>query len=211
MDAVGAAKAKSGNQARTAQSEAPPSANDPVGLQGPTPRRVFYGLPCANCGTYYASDLSICPICKSSERVLPTPISRPALSSNPDVSSEFDELEREREQFLKEFKAQLFAAHTQLNTATSFRCTLEKNHAESSEPAAICKSCYAKLQQEAGRLEAALHIDLKEAAQIVYEAVWADSSDPSKTYANAAQALLTELRKRAGVNTVMSTLQPYAN
>jgi hypothetical protein len=34
--------------------------------------------------------------------------------------------------------------------------------------------------------EAALHIDLKEAAQIVYDAVWADPSDPSKTYINAA-------------------------
>jgi hypothetical protein len=41
--------------------------------------------------------------------------------------------------------------------------------------------------------------------------VWADSSDPSKTYANAAQALLTELRKRAGVSTVLTSLQPYAN
>ena len=45
----------------------------------------------------------------------------------------------------------------------------------------------------------------------MYDAVWADSSDPGKTYANAAQALLTELRKRAGVSTVLTTLQPYAN
>jgi hypothetical protein len=211
MDAVGVAKAKAGNQAKTAQPETPSSANDQGLLQEPTPRRVFYGLPCASCGTYYASDLSTCPICKSAERVLPTSISAPPLPATPDLASEDNELERERELFLKEFKAQLFAAHSQINTATNFRCTLEKNHHENSEPAAICKSCYAKLQEEAGRLEAALHIDLKEAAQIVYEAVWADSSDPSKTYANAAQALLTELRKRAGVNTVMSTLQPYAN
>jgi len=48
-------------------------------------------------------------------------------------------------------------------------------------------------------MEAALHIDLKEAAQVVYEAVWSDPSDPSKTYQNAAQALLTELRKRSGI------------
>ena len=67
------------------------------------------------------------------------------------------------------------------------------------------------MQERADRLEAALHIDLKEAAQIVYEAVWADSSDPGRTYANAAQALLTELRKRAGLSTVLSTLQPYSN
>ena len=48
-------------------------------------------------------------------------------------------------------------------------------------------------------MEAALHIDLKEAAQIVYEAVWSDPSDPSKTYRNAARALLTELRQRSGI------------
>jgi len=51
-------------------------------------------------------------------------------------------------------------------------------------------------------MEAALHIDLKEAAQVVYEAVWSDPSDPSKTYQNAAQALLTELRKRSGIVSV---------
>ena len=48
-------------------------------------------------------------------------------------------------------------------------------------------------------MEAALHIDLKEAAQIVYDAVWSDPSDPSKTYQNAAQALLSELRQRSGI------------
>ena len=52
-------------------------------------------------------------------------------------------------------------------------------------------------------VEAALHIDLKEAAQIVYDAVWSDPSDPSKTYQNAAQALLTELRKRSGIKKPM--------
>jgi hypothetical protein len=108
-------------------------------------------------------------------------------------------------------KAQLFAAHTQINTAANFRCAIEQNHRDESEPAAVCKSCYDQVQERADRLEAALHIDLKEAAQIVYDAVWADSSDPGKTYANAAQALLTELRKRAGVSTVLTTLQPYAN
>jgi len=48
-------------------------------------------------------------------------------------------------------------------------------------------------------MEAALHIDLKEAAQIVYEALWSDPSDPSK-HQDAAQALLTELRKRSAIN-----------
>jgi hypothetical protein len=48
-------------------------------------------------------------------------------------------------------------------------------------------------------MEAALYMDLKEAAQIVYDAVWSDPSDPRKTYQNAAQALLTELCERAGI------------
>jgi hypothetical protein len=40
---------------------------------------------------------------------------------------------------------------------------------------------------------------LKEAAKVIYDAVWSDPSDPSKTYLNAARAILTELRKRAGI------------
>jgi len=31
--------------------------------------RILYGLPCAGCGTYYASHVELCPICQSSERV----------------------------------------------------------------------------------------------------------------------------------------------
>ncbi len=27
------------------------------------------GLPCSNCGAYYAVDLPVCPICKCSQRV----------------------------------------------------------------------------------------------------------------------------------------------
>ena len=57
-------------------------------------------------------------------------------------------------------------------------------------------------------MAASLHMDLKEAAQIVYDAVWADSSDPNKTYQNAALTLLTELRKRAGIRLLMGPLQP---
>ena len=60
-------------------------------------------------------------------------------------------------------------------------------------------------------LEAAMHMDLKEASQIIYDAVWADPSDPSKTYLNAAQALLAELRRRSGVTNVFGPLQPGMN
>ena len=60
-------------------------------------------------------------------------------------------------------------------------------------------------------MEAAMHIDVREAAQIIYDAVWADPSDPAKTYQNAASALLTEIRKRAGMDIVLTTLQPYTH
>jgi len=52
---------------------------------------------------------------------------------------------------------------------------------------------------------------LKEAAQIVYDAVWADSSDPGKTYENAAHALLTELRRRSGVTPTFGLMKPLTD
>jgi hypothetical protein len=88
---------------------------------------------------------------------------------------------------------------------------LDQKHDGNVEPAAICHSCYGEVRQQADRLEAALHMDIKEAAKIVYDAVWADTSDPNKTYLNAASALLTELRKRAGVAQVLGANQPLAH
>ncbi|MGA8309984.1 MAG: hypothetical protein WB755_08135, partial [Terriglobales bacterium] len=76
------------------------------------------------------------------------------------------------------------------------------------EPAAVCEECYIRLQGRVDLLEAALHMDLKEATQVIYDAVWSDTSDPSKTYHNAARAILGELRKRAGVSAVLGPLQP---
>ena len=153
----------------------------------PGPRHVGYGLPCAKCGTYYMADLSVCPICKCADRISPTTIRAPAGLQNaqPDAT----ELE-ERETLPKEFKSQLSA---------SLRCSLEQNHQGGDEPAAICRPCYDHLQERVDLMEAALHMDLKEAAQIVYDAVWSDPSDPRKTYQNAAQALLTELCERSGI------------
>ena len=31
-------------------------------------KKILYGLPCANCRSYYPSDLAICPICQCGER-----------------------------------------------------------------------------------------------------------------------------------------------
>jgi len=166
----------------------------------PGPRHIGYGLPCSKCGTYYMADLSVCPICKCAERISPTTLRAPAGLQNAQSLLDTEEPEEEREPFSKEFKSQLFSAHLRINTAANFRCTLEENHEGGHEPATICRPCYDHLQERANLMEAALHIDLKEAAQIVYDAVWSDESDPSKTYQNAAQALLTELRKRSGIN-----------
>ena len=171
-------------------------------------RRVCYGLPCAHCHTYYDAEQSVCPVCKSNQRVSPTEAPAPSVPAADPLPS-LDDLEEERERFLKEFRSELFSANMQINAAASFRCSLEENHEGSAEPAAICKGCYDHLQQKADQMEAAMHIDVKEAAQIVYDAVWADPSDPAKTYQNAASALLTEIRKRAGINIVLTTLQPY--
>jgi hypothetical protein len=173
-------------------------------------RRVGYGLPCAKCRTYFAANLTTCPVCKGSERVSPTAVAvqtTAVLSESPDP----DALEAERERFLREFKSQVYASHTQINAAAAFRCTLEANHSEDSEPASVCKSCYDHLQQKVDVMEATMHMDIKEAAQVIYDAVWSDPSDPSKTYTNAAQAILGEMRKRAGISAVLGPHQPLSH
>jgi len=185
--------------------------------RAPESKSVGYGLPCANCHAYYPADMHVCPICKSPDRVSPTapqaPPSATAQSAS-HLSSQLGsgaQIDNERERFLKELKSQAFASHTQINAAATFRCVLEHQHSGATEPAAVCHSCYGEARQQADRLEAALHMDAKEAAKIVYEAVWADTSDPNTTYLNAATALLSELRKRAGIGLLLGTHQPLAH
>jgi hypothetical protein len=127
-----------------------------------------------------------------------------------EAAPEASAVEKEREAFLKEFKSQLFAAHAEVTSSPAV-CALGEHPAESAEAASICKPCYDKLQERIDVFEAALHIDVKEAAQIVYDAVWADPSDPSKTYTNAATALMTELKKRAGVAGMIGPFQPLGS
>lgn len=172
-------------------------------------RAFGYGMPCAKCRAYYPSDMHACPICKSQERVSPAavgPIPASAASPQADEAKLMTE-ERER---LRELKSQIYASHTQVGAATTFRCALDQNHKGAVEPAAVCHACYGEVRQQADRMEAALHMDTKEAAKIVYDAVWADTSDPNKTYLNAAAALLSELRKRAGIGILLGGNQPLA-
>lgn len=191
--------------------------------------RAGYGLPCANCGTYYTADLNACPVCQSTERVaandagaeivnevatqmLPAHVSGAQVTLEGELVPDEGQLMAERDRFLREYKAKLFATH-KLNAAVTFHCTLDRNHASGYEPASVCKSCYEEMEQKADRLDAALRMDLKEAAQIIYEAVWSDPTpgDPGRTYQNAAEALLVELRRRAGTTLLLGSLKPYAH
>jgi hypothetical protein len=175
-----------------------------------------YGMPCAKCRLYYPANLDTCPACNSQERVSPNvalavPAAQPAAEPVPDdFAVEQQRVEQEREEFLKQFKSQLLAAHAEVANSPAV-CTLGEHHVQEPEAASICKPCYERLQERVDVCEAALHIDLKEAAQIVYDAVWADPSDPSKTYTNAASALITELRKRSGVSSLLGPFQPLGN
>jgi hypothetical protein len=170
-----------------------------------------FGLPCSNCRLYYPANLDVCPACNSRERVSPSVVPAiPKVQAAAEPSPDTAIVEQEREAFLKEFKSQLFAAHAEVSSSPAI-CTLGEHHVEGAEAATVCKPCYDRLQERLDVCEAVLHIDLKEAAQIIYDAVWADPSDPSKTYTNAAIALLSELRKRSGVSSLLGPFHPLGN
>jgi len=173
-------------------------------------KAVGYGLPCSKCHLYYSADLDSCPTCHHKERVSPVIPKIPprAVETVPDPVPDNALLEAEREEFLRQFKSQLVEAHANALSAPDAACRLEENHQGVPASAEICSRCHERVQERLDACEAALQIDLKEAAQIVYDAVWADASDPSKTYQNAAGALLTELRKRAGISAVLGPFQP---
>ncbi len=172
-----------------------------------------YGLPCSKCHLYYPADLDVCPTCKHSERVspvapkIPPRVAQTVSEPIPDTAV----VEQEREEFLRQFKSQLMEAHAGVVNAPESVCKFGEHHSGEPAHAEICPACYERLQERLDVYEAALHLELKEAAQIIYDAVWADPSDPSKTYQNAAGALLTELRKRAGMTTVLGPFQPLSH
>jgi len=185
-------------------------------------RPMRFGLPCANCKAYYASDLLACPICKCAERVPAAAQSansckKPSvgvlqnglgpcihLDSTPGCKPPMQlalHCEEDEERFLWESRLLLCAHSDEIDVRQTTLCVLDENHNTQSEYASICLSCYNRLHEKLARTEAVLLIDLREASQIVYEAVWTDPSpaDPSRTYQSAAQALLNELCHRAGV------------
>ena len=181
--------------------------------EGDATKLSGYGLPCAKCRLYYPANLDICPTCHHHERVspvvpkVPPKVTQTALDPVPDSAV----VEQEREEFLRQFKSQLVEAHAEVANPTGAVCTLGEHHAGDETDAVICKACFERLQERLDLCEAALHMDMKEAAQIIYDAVWADPSDPSKTYENAANALVAEIRKRAGINSLMVPFQPLSD
>ena len=174
-----------------------------------------YGLPCAQCHLYYPADLDHCPTCESEDRVSPNVSQAMSRTQGAEDAPEVlevepEKVEKEREEFLKQFKSQRYIAQEEASNSPAV-CSLAERHVDLPETATICKPCYARLQERVDVFEAALHIDLKEAAQIVYDAVWADPSEPSKTYTNAANALMTELRKRSGVSILLGPFHSMGN
>lgn len=172
-----------------------------------------YGLPCSKCHLYYPANLDVCPTCHHNERVspvvskVPPRVAQPAPDPIPDTAA----VEQEREEFLRQFKSQLLEAHAEVVNAPESICKFGEHHSGEPASAEICTACYERLQERLDVFEAALHLDLKEASQIIYDAVWADPSDPSKTYQNAANALLTELRKRAGMSSLLGPFQALSH
>jgi hypothetical protein len=194
----------------TQTTERATKATPPIASQA-VPKQTGYGMPCANCKTYYAADLKACPVCKAAERISPMAVPARSTVSASELCPDPIALEEERERFLRDFKTQVFASQLPMSSNGSLSCAHEENHPGGPEPATVCQDCYDRLQERVDVLEAALHMDLKEAAQIVYDAVWADPSDATKTYENAAHALLAELRRRSGVTQVFGLLQPLSD
>jgi len=118
--------------------------------------------------------------------------------------------------FLVESKLLLCTNTDEVNTGISSPDSLAENHkTQQDESGLVCLSYDQQREKLAyteaalAHAEAALLMDLREAAQVIYEAVWADPSpaEPSRTYENAAQALLNELRHRAGMVRFLGPIQ----
>lgn len=180
------------------------------GTPGVSPKAGGYGLPCAKCKAYYLASLSSCPICKCSDRVSPIALI-PAREPVAGRAAKGDTLSAEREQYLRNFKAKLASSNPTASPDLRLRCTFAGEDEGAHRSAEVCKTCYEDMQERLDLFEAALHIDLNEAAQVIYDAVWADTSDSNKTYINAARALLAELKKRAGLKLVLGSLQPLTH
>src|SRR5271169_628493 len=135
-------------------------------------RSAGFGLPCANCRLYYPANLDACPGCNSKQRVSPSVV--PALPRAQAAAGALPAhivVDPERKACPKELDSQLSAGHAEV-TGPPAVCTFGERHVQSTEAASICRVCYDRVRERVDVCEAALHMDLKEAAQIIYGAVW---------------------------------------
>src|SRR6266513_3969821 len=141
-----------------------------AGVPANAPRKSSgYGLPCAKCHLYYPADLDVCPTCKHNQRVsavvakVPPRITVAVSDATPDAAV----VEQERVEFLRQFKSQLLEAHADIANAPEAVCTFGEHHSGEVANAEICNACYERVQERMDVFEAALHLELKEAAQII--------------------------------------------
>ena len=91
------------------------------------PRRVGYGLPCAKCKTYYAADLSACPVCQTKDRVSPVVATLPVAPATQEELPDPVALEEERERFLQ---GDLIRQFTDCSFRNRGRCSRSQLHVE---------------------------------------------------------------------------------
>src|SRR5581483_7687116 len=107
-------------------------------------KHAGYGLPCANCKTYYTADLTVCPVCNSPQRVSPVaafPKIAPA-EQLPDPK----QIQAERERFMTDLNGQMVATPLSPEQATpANHCARPEKHPGSPVPAEICRTCFEDL------------------------------------------------------------------
>src|SRR5881398_1491704 len=124
-----------------------------------------FGLPCANCKAYYASDLPSCPICKCAERVPAEEaeaesadrLKKPSAGVLPSSPGSFIHLDStpackppmqlalhcddDGERFLSESKMLLYARTPEINADPTSPCILHENLPVRSEERRVGKEC----------------------------------------------------------------------
>src|SRR5438309_11828539 len=132
-------------------------------------RPARFGLPCANCKAYYASDLPARPICKCAQRVpaeeaeakSTNRLKKPSAGVLQSALGSFIHLDstsgckqpmqlalhfaEDGERFLLESKMLLCAHTDEIDAGRTSPCILDENHNAQSEYASICLSCYNRL------------------------------------------------------------------
>jgi hypothetical protein len=128
----------------------------PIPSASPDHKAVGYGLPCSNCRAYYPSDLNVCPICKSPERVSAGSVA--AMPVAPIVASpESGPTRRRTERFLKELKSGFRVPHPDQRRRNLSPCSGAEPQRASGPPPFATPATATYVASD--RLEAALHMD----------------------------------------------------